>query len=134
MPFVLIEDVVDDLLLGVTHQIVILTAFAQMHFSAIVATVIEFLGAHATPGKRRREVAAHLHLIDKRVFITVTDFQADAVVDRLWMRDHLQALLDEYRRDLFNCRTHRRIEKAIHLVPRREVHRLTQALTPATAP
>jgi ethanolamine utilization protein EutN len=39
MPLVLIEDVVDDLLLAVAHQVIVLAAFAQMHLGTVVATV-----------------------------------------------------------------------------------------------
>jgi hypothetical protein len=51
VPLVLVEDVVDHLFLGVTHQIVILTALAQVHFGAVVATIVQLFGAHATAGE-----------------------------------------------------------------------------------
>ncbi|MNF09816.1 hypothetical protein D3C80_2105770 [compost metagenome] len=51
VPFVLVKDVVDDLFLGVSHQIVVLTALAQMHFGPVITTVVEFLGAHAAAGE-----------------------------------------------------------------------------------
>ena len=40
MPLVLIQDVGDDLLFGVAEQIVLLTAFAQIHFSAVVFVLL----------------------------------------------------------------------------------------------
>ena len=43
MAFVLIKDVVDDLLLGVARQIVVLAAFGQMHFSSVVTAVTQLL-------------------------------------------------------------------------------------------
>jgi hypothetical protein len=51
VPLVLVEDVVDDLFLGVAHQIVILTALAQVHLGAVVATIVQLFGAHATAGE-----------------------------------------------------------------------------------
>src|SRR5471030_89537 len=130
VPFVLIEDVVNDLILGVTHQIVVLTAFGQMHFGPVVATVVELLGPHPATGKGRREVTAHLHLVDEWVLLAMTDFQADTVIRRIRLSDHVQTLLDKHRRHFFNRRAHRRFEEAVNLIPRREMHRLTQALTP----
>ena len=117
MPLVLVEDVVDDLLLGVAHQVVVLAALAQVHFGAVVATVVHLFGAHAASGKGWREVAAHLHLVDKRMLFAVADFQADAVVGRVGLGDHVQALLDKHGGHFFNRRADRGFEEAVDLVP-----------------
>ena len=38
---ILVKDVVDDLLLGVAHQIVVLTALPQVHLGTVVAAIVE---------------------------------------------------------------------------------------------
>jgi hypothetical protein len=65
------------------------------------------------------------------MLFAVTDFQADVVVGRVRLGDDVQALFDEHRRHFFNRRAHRRLHEAVHLVARREMHRLAQALAPA---
>ena len=52
MAFVLVEDVVDDLLFGVASQVIVLTAFTQVHFSTVVAAVAQLLFfAKTAPGE-----------------------------------------------------------------------------------
>lgn len=41
--FVLVEDVVDDLLFGIAGQVVVLAAFTQVHFSAVVTAITQLL-------------------------------------------------------------------------------------------
>ena len=78
-----------------------------MHFGPVITTVVELFGTHPATGKRRREVAAHLHLVDERLLFAMTDFKVDAVVGRDRPGDHMQAFFDEYRRHFFDRRAHR---------------------------
>ncbi|MNE83759.1 hypothetical protein D3C80_1806020 [compost metagenome] len=105
-----------------------------MHFGPVVTAIVELLGTHAATGKRWREIAAHLHLINERMLVAMADFQADAVIGRVRVCRYVQTLFGEHGRHFFNRRTHRRIEETVDLIPRREMHRLTQALAPTAPP
>lgn len=60
MPFVLADDVVDDLLAVVADQVVVLAALVQMYFGAVVALVAQLLR-----GEGRGQVATEDHPVQE---------------------------------------------------------------------
>ncbi|MNY59294.1 hypothetical protein D3C86_1957250 [compost metagenome] len=53
---------------------------------------------------------------------------------RVVLGNDIQALLDEHLGHLGNRRAYHVIHEAVHLIARREMHRVAQTLTPATTP
>ncbi len=122
---------VDDLLLGVAHQIVVLATFGEMHLGTEVAAILQVQAAHAGTREGRREVAAHQHLVEEPMLLAMTDLQAQRGVARVELGVHRQAFLAEHLGNLADRRAHHVVHEAVHLVPRGEVHGLRQASLPA---
>lgn len=79
--FVLVENIVDQLLLIPAHDIVVLAAFFQVDLRAIILVLLGllFIVIQSGEGERRRTVAAQSDFVDEVKLIAQIDLETNAV-------------------------------------------------------
>ena len=139
MPLVLIQDVGDDLLFGVAEQIVLLTAFAQIHFSAVVFVLLMQRGdvGRLFQGKYRLDRLHQVHLVDEIHFFAVHHFKAQviALIVVLIVAHNLgfDALLVQLLCYAEHGRMHFVLHEFFRLVQAGEIHNACQTFAPEQA-
>lgn len=109
--FVLVENIVDQLLLIPAHDIVVLAAFFQVDLRAIILVLLGLLFIVIQPGQseRRRTVAAQSDFIDKVKLIAQIDLETNAV-----FRSGVDAAERVLFTQLFLHQRHGRLDNLIH--------------------